>query len=337
MKRLILQAPRHLRWEECDPPVPGPGEAVIAVRALGLCGSDLGAYEGRNAFQLYPCVPGHELGGVVVAAGAGVTGVQVGDHVAVEPLISCGRCRPCRQGRYNCCQNLEVLGVHRDGGMVEQMALPASLLHVATPELTFEQLALCEPLTVGLQAVRRARVAAGEWVVVLGAGTIGLAAMQMARSRGAHVISVDLMPARLEVARQLGADVVLDATRDLNQALADLTGDGPDVIIEAVGKAETIRRTLDLVAYAGRIVIVGHASEPVPLPMHTVLRKEVDLLGSRNSCHAFPEVMDLVRRGLVDLTAAVSHRLPFEDAIEAFHLCQARSEPVTKVVLHLGS
>jgi len=339
MKRLKLLAPYQLGWEDSDPPRPRHGEALVAVRAMGICGSDLGAYEGRNAFQTYPCVPGHELGGEVLEVGSGVTGIQAGDRVAVEPLLPCGHCRPCRQGRYNCCQNLEVLGVHRDGGMAERVALPASLLHVAPSELTFEQLALCEPLTVGLQGVRRAQVVAGEWVVVLGAGTIGLAAMQMARSRGAHAISVDMMPANLELAGRLGAEVTLQAGgQDLGPLLAELTaGQGPDVVIEAVGKADTIQSTLDLVAFGGRVVIIGHAKDPVPLPMHALLRKEVDLLGSRNSCRAFPEVIDLVRRGVVDLTAAVSHRLPFADAIEAFHLWHSHAEPVTKIILHLGS
>ena len=339
MKRLMLQAPYQLGWDEADPPRPREGAAVVRMRAAGICGSDLSAYRGCNAFQTYPCVPGHELGGEVVTMGAGVTGLRPGDRVAVEPQIHCGRCRPCQQGRYNCCQYLKVLGVHVNGGMAEQVALPAHLLHVAPPELTFEQLALCEPLAVGLHAVRRAQVAPGEWVVVLGAGTIGLAAMQAAKARGARVVSLDVVPAKLELAKRLGADVTLDAGRqEPAEAVKQLTGgDGAAVVIEAVGKAETIRRTLDLVAYAGRIVIIGHSKDEVSLPAQTLVRKEIDLLGSRNSRGAFPEVIRLMHQGTVDMRPLVSHRLPFSEAIEAFELWDTAPNLISKIVLHFAS
>jgi len=339
MKRLLLQAPYQLSWDSFDPPRPREGEALVRLRAAGICGSDLNAYRGLNAFQTYPCVPGHELGGEVLAVGAGVSGLRPGDRVTVEPLIYCGRCRPCRMGRYNCCQNLKVLGVHMDGGLAEQVALPAHTLHVAPPELTFEQLALCEPFSVGLHAVQRAKVVPGEWVVVVGSGTIGLSAMQAAKVHGAHVVSLDVVPAKLDLARLLGADVTLETNgRGAVEAVKEITGgDGAPVVIEAVGKRETIRMSLDLVAYAGRIVVIGHSKGELSLPGELIVRKEIDLLGSRNSRDAFPEVISLVSQGKVDMRPLVSHRLPFSEAIEAFELWDSEPDLVTKIVLHFDS
>ncbi|HLV80692.1 MAG TPA: alcohol dehydrogenase catalytic domain-containing protein, partial [Chthonomonadaceae bacterium] len=174
----------------------GAEEALVRIRRIGVCGTDLHAFRGRQPFFSYPRVLGHELSGEIAEITPNARGLAVGERVAIEPYLACGTCRPCRSGRYNCCARLEVLGVHRDGGMQEWLAVPVRLLH-ASPTLSLEQLALVETLGIGYHAVERGAPAAGEWVVVVGAGPIGLAVMQFALVAGAQVIAVDRLPSRL--------------------------------------------------------------------------------------------------------------------------------------------
>ncbi len=335
MKAAMLQSPRTLEWVELPRPEPAPGQALVRVRAVGICGSDVHAFHGTSAFQVYPGIPGHEVAGEVAALGPDAGSLRVGDHVVLDPMIRCGHCFSCRSGRYNCCTSLQVMGVHTNGGFVEYLAVEAERLHPISPDILFELAAMVEPLCIGAQSVSRGRVSAEDRVLVIGAGTIGLAALVMAKQQGAAVASADLLPAKLAVAAGLGADLTVNpAEQDLAQAVLDWTGgDGASVVIEAVGSPRTTRAALDYVSSAGRVVIVGITPQEVPFPIPLLVRKELDILASRNSREQFPRVIGLVESGKVDPRPLVSHFLPFERVEEGFRLIEENPDEARKVVL----
>ena len=311
-----------------------PGHVRLRVLRVGVCGTDLHAYLGNQPMVTYPRVLGHELGCVVEAVGDGVAGISVGDRAAVEPLLPCGDCYACGIGKSNCCRNLRGLGVHTDGGMCERITVPAHLVHRSST-LTLDELALVETLTIGAHAVRRGRVEAGETVLILGAGPIGLGAMQVARALGAKTLVADIAEHRLEGATRLGASEVLNPSKvDLVVATMDLTdGEGAAVVMEAIGRPETMAQTIDLVAPGGRIVLVGWTDRDVAFQGTKLLRKEVDLLGSRNSRGEFPWVMSLAEERKIDLEGMISHRLPLFDAPGFFEDHHAGRVAATKAVL----
>src|SRR5438094_7155928 len=217
-----------------EPSAPAAGEALVRVHRIGVCGTDIHAYGGKQPFFSYPRILGHELGVEVIAIGEKVTNVKPGDKCSVEPYINCEKCIACRRGKPNCCTNIKVLGVHTDGGMREQFSLPARKLHPSA-KLSFDQLALVETLGIGAHAVKRAQVESNEFVLVIGAGPIGLAAMQFAIEKGAQVIVLDLNDARIEFCqRQLGvAHVINGAKEDTLEALNRITSnDLPTVVFD---------------------------------------------------------------------------------------------------------
>lgn len=335
MKAALLRGPRQLEMADMDPPQPGPSQVLVRVRAGGICGSDVHAYRGSSAFQVYPAIPGHETAGEVVEVGPEVSALSVGDHVVLDPMLRCGHCYPCRVGRYNCCTSLRVMGVHTDGGFREYVAADQAQWHRVSPAVPFETAVLVEPLCVGAQAVSRGRVSAQDSVLILGAGTIGLAALLTARQEGARVATLDLIPEKLAVARALGAELTIDPSQqDAAKVVLDWTGgEGPTVVIEAVGSPGTTRAALDYVGSAGRVVIVGITSEEVPFPVPLMVRKELDILASRNSREQFGRVIPLVESGAVDPRPLVSHTLPFERLGDALRLIQEQPRATRKVLL----
>jgi len=334
MKSIVLYQPFQLEPRTDPIPTPGPGEALLRVERLGVCGTDWHAYAGEQPFFSYPRIVGHEIGAQIVAVGENERGLQPGDRVVVEPLLPCGQCYACRIGKYNCCAHLQVLGVQTDGAMREYLTLPVQRLY-RSEKLNAEELALCETFSIAVQANRRGRVTAGELVCVLGAGPIGLAVMQVAKAYGATVVSLDLVEAPLALARELGADHVVHAgATDAAEAVRDLTGgEGAPVVIEAVGHPRTMEQTVDLVAHGGRVVIVGLTDRPVTFPASLLVRKELDLLGSRNSHDAFPEVLRLAESGQIRLRPMISHRVAFDDVPEFFAQHHAHRAGMTKAVI----
>ena len=335
MKAALLHAPGQLELLDMPQPAPGPGEVLVRVRAAGICGSDVHAYRGSSAFQVYPVIPGHELAGEVVALSEGATSLAIGEHVVVDPMVRCGQCYPCRSGRYNCCTTLRVMGVHANGGFAEFVAIEAARLHRISASVPFEAAAMVEPLCVAAHSVSRGRVSERDNVLVIGAGTIGLGALIMARQQGARVAITDPIPEKLRVAEALGADLAINpGDRDVLQAVLDWTdGEGPTVVIEAVGHPRTMRAALDYVSSAGRVVIVGITPQEVPFPIPLIVRKELDILASRNSREQFPRVVALLESGKVDARQLISHTLPFERVHEAFALIAERPAEVRKIVL----
>lgn len=323
MQTLVLDQPGHLGLTETAPPrTLEPGEALLRVHTVGICGTDLHAFKGDQPFFSYPRILGHELGVEVLALGPGAAGrgVQVGDRCAVEPYLNCGRCVACRRGRTNCCTALRTLGVHTDGGMREQIALPVAKLH-RSDTLSYEQLALVEMLGIGAHAVARATIEPGEWALVIGAGPIGLSAMTFAREAGARVIALDLDAGRLAFCRAaLGIEHTIQAGADAADALRALTDDElPTVAFDATGSSRSMMGAFDLVAHGGRLVFVGLFQGDVTFHDPDFHRREQTLLASRNAVASdFTRIIAALESGRIDLAPWISRRATPEEVPGAF-------------------
>jgi threonine dehydrogenase-like Zn-dependent dehydrogenase len=301
MRAVIMDAPGKIRIGEWETPRPAAGEILIAPRAVGVCAGDLYIYLGKNAYVRYPQVTGHEVSGVVEETGPGVTGFSPGEEVVVEPFLGCGKCYPCRIGKSNCCANLRIIGVTQPGGFGEHMVAPADHVYRVPAGLSFTAASFVEPVAIGVQACRRGAVSAGEYLLVLGCGPIGLALIEVARARGARVVAADVQPSRLEMAGTLGAEVMRADEKLLAAVLEQTNGEGAPVVIEATGNVKAMEQTVDLVASGGRIVIVGLVKKgtPVTFPGLDLTRKEMTIFGSRASVGCFPEALKLLAAGKV--------------------------------------
>lgn len=308
MRSAVMRAPGEMVVGDSADPTPGPGEVLVAVAAAGICAGDVHIYCGRNPYAKYPQICGHEIAGTVLDVGAGVTGPAAGQSVAVEPFIGCGRCWTCHAGKPNCCPRLTILGVNRAGGYAERVVAPAANVHAVPAGMTLRTAALAEPIAIGVHACRRGQVTDGDTVLVLGCGPIGLAALEVARARGARVLAADRVPQRLEAAAAMGAETLL-ADDGLADAVARHTdGDGAPVVIEATGNPRAIEATLPLVAAGGRIVVLGLVPQGVTVSFAglDLTRKEPTIVGSRASVDCFPEALDLLARGRLQLPRFVS-------------------------------
>jgi threonine dehydrogenase-like Zn-dependent dehydrogenase len=330
MKALMLDAPGRARLTEVrHPGKPGPTEVLLQIRMVGLCGSDLSTFAGRNPLVTYPRIPGHEIAAEIVETGVGVPAEwQRGLAVTLLPYSNCGKCAACRRGRVNACRNNHTLGVQRDGALTEFLLAPWSKLRAA-PGLPLRTLAMVEPLTVGAHAVRRGRITADDTVLVIGCGMVGLGAVAAAAFRGARVIAMDMDDGKLAVARRAGARDFLHAGEAAAKSLADLTGgEGPDVVIEAVGTPRTFQLAVAAVSFTGRVVYIGYAKEPVSYETRLFVQKELDILGSRNATEAdFDEVIAMLTAGGFPVDDAVSLVVPLEDAGAA--LARWNDEPAS--------
>lgn len=339
MKAAVAYAPRDIRLADVPRPEPGPGEVRLQVRAVGICGSDIHLFRGDHPYRMFPLIYGHELSATVAEFGAHVTGLELGTPVVVEPLLNCGTCYPCRIGRYNCCTNLRVIGVHTNGGLAESVVVPAARVFPVPTDMPPEVAALCEPFSIGMQAITRGEIGAQDRVAILGAGPIGLTVLAIAKSRGAQVAMIDLLNSRLEFAHQFGADVLINgATSNPTKAIMEWTnGEGASAVVEATGNARAVESTVDLVASAGRIVLLGVTPKPITFPGLDFTRKEMTILGSRNSANVFGEAVRFVveQRDLV--ATMITHRSDFEDALHAFEIADTQPDSVCKAVICIGT
>lgn len=321
-----------------EPAPPGPGEALLAVVSVGVCGSDVAMWDGTDPYTRYPIRQGHEFSARIVRFGPGYGGpLRAGDLVAVEPLRADGTCIACRRGRPNCCVSLRVMGAHIDGAFADQVVVPVTSLYAADG-LSGDLAAFVEPVSIGLQMVTRGRVAAGDQVAILGAGPIGQAVQLAAVDRGARVLAVDRVPERLERALEHGAEVVVDARDDaLAARLAEWThGDGPVVVFEATGVAAVFREAIELVAHSGTVVVAGTPTDEAPVPVLTLVRKEVDLLGSRNNAGLYGAAVGLVRRHPERCASLITQRYPLERLQDALTLALERPAAVNKVMIEVA-
>lgn len=321
MKVITLQRPGRFTFGRADPPGdPSPGQAVVRVHRVGICGTDIHAFHGKMPYLTYPRILGHELGVEVIAVGDGVTTVQVGDRCAVEPYLNCGQCIACRAGKTNCCVHLQVLGVHTDGGMRDLFTVPAHKLHPA-PGLSYEQLALVETLSIGHHAVDRGRVQPDEWVLVIGAGPIGLSVIQFVQLITRRIIVMDVNPLRLAFAAAhfAIAHAVRADDEPLRQVETITGGDLPTVVFDATGNARSMMDAFYYVAHGGRLVFVGLIDADITFSDPFFHRRELTLLATRNStARDFQRILDLIGVGQVDTTAWVTHRAPAEVMSETF-------------------
>lgn len=299
MRAAIFDAPFSIRMAAAPKPAPGPGEVLVRVEAAGLCAGDLYIYTGKNPYVTYPRIGCHEIAGVVEAYGPGASGRAVGTRVVVDPFIGCGRCYPCRVGKRNCCANLTIVGVHREGGFAEFVTAPAENLNVVPDNISDFEAAFAEPVAIGVQGCRRGMVTAQDVVLVLGAGPIGLAIVEVASAIGAKVYATDLSAERLSTAAELGATPIAGGAGLLERVLEITNGEGMPVVMEATGAAPVMEQTIDLVAAGGRIVILGllKKGQGVTFPGLDFTRKEVTILGSRASVDCFPEALQLLASG----------------------------------------
>lgn len=301
MRAAIFDAPFSIRVAEAPKPEPQPGEVLVRVKAAGLCAGDLYIYTGKNPYVSYPRIGCHEISGVVEAYGPGSSGPPIGTRVVVDPFIGCGRCYPCRVGKRNCCANLAIVGVHREGGFADFVTAPAGNLNVVPDGLTDFEAAFAEPVAIGVQGCRRGMVTLEDTVLVLGAGPIGLAIVEVARAHGAKVYATDLSAERLTTAADLGAIPVAGGAGLVERAMELTKGEGMPVVMEATGAAPAMEQTIDLVAAGGRIVILGlvKKGQGVTFPGLDFTRKEVTILGSRASVDCFPEALELLASGKI--------------------------------------
>jgi len=313
MKSLICVEPGQFEYREVAAPEKLAGHTILKIRQVGICGTDIHAFEGTQPFFEYPRVLGHEIAAEIVDTDA--DGFAAGDAVTLIPYLSCGHCIACRRGATNCCENIAVCGVHADGGMAAYFRVPdANLIH--GNGLSADQLALVEPLAIGAHGVRRAGVEPGAFVLVVGAGPIGLGTMEFARIAGANVIALDVNADRLAFCKdRLDIPYTVNAaTDDVTAALRDIThGDMPTVVIDCTGNLKAINQSFDYLAHSGRYVLIGLQKGTIQVNHPAFHKREGTLMSSRNATKAdFDQVVASLKKGLIDPTAYITHRIPFE-------------------------
>jgi threonine dehydrogenase-like Zn-dependent dehydrogenase len=338
MKAISLPAPGRVEVIDVPEPQLGSEDVLVEIQYVGLCGSDLGMYRGTFAIGTYPRIPGHEVSGTIVNRGDRVPdSIQKGDRVTLWPYSECGICHACRQGRINACQFNETLGLQRDGAMVERFAIHYSKVF-ASLVLSPKELALVEPMSVGYHAANRGQVAEVDTVLVIGSGTIGMGAIAAAVRKGATVIVADIDDAKLELASRFGAQHTINSGREnLPEQVAGLTGnEGVRVVIEAVGLPQTYRLAVDAVSYAGRVVYVGYANQEVSYNTTLFVRKELDILGSRNALRVFPAVIKMLERRQQPFPDLITQVYPFDETGQALHDWDAAPGEFAKIMIRVG-
>lgn len=320
MKTLVCTEPGNLAYKTGIEPVMTKNHALIKIRRIGICGTDLHAFEGTQPFFAYPRILGHELAGELVDFD-NAPGFVKGESVTFIPYFNCGHCIACRNGKPNCCVNISVCGVHEDGGMVEYLSVPSNAL-VHGEGLSFDELALVEPLAIGAHGVARADVKAGEFVLVIGAGPIGLGTIEFARIAGANVIVLDVNAMRLEFCRsRLNiANTINAASEDVYSRLNEITGgDMPTVIIDATGSQKAINNAFQYLAHGGRFVLIGLQKGEISFSHPEFHKREATLMSSRNATRRdFEHVIACMKNGLVNPKTYITHRVSFDELKDEF-------------------
>jgi 2-desacetyl-2-hydroxyethyl bacteriochlorophyllide A dehydrogenase len=315
MKTLVCNTPGSLEYENREKPVLTPGHAIIKIKRIGICGTDLHAFEGMQPYFEYPRVLGHELSGDLVEFDD-APGFQQGQKVTFIPYFNCSNCIACRNGKPNCCVSLKVCGVHIDGGMAEYFSVPSSSL-IHGDDLSYDELALVEPLAIGAHGVARAGIKPGEFVLIIGAGPIGLGAIEFARIAGGKVIVMDLNEGRLEFCRRnLNINYTVNAlsSDSLSQIKQITGGDMPTVVIDATGSQKAINNAFQYLAHGGRFVLIGLQKGEVSFSHPEFHKREATLMSSRNATRVdFEQVMDCMRKGLINPKTYITHRVHFEE------------------------
>ena len=340
MKTFLINKPEAFSFGEAKMPEVNAGEVLLKIERIGLCGGDLTMFRGLNPMVTYPRIPGHEIAATIVEVSAGVpANLQPGLLVTVVPYTTCGKCPSCRAKRPNACQFNQTLGIQRDGALTEFVTVPWQKI-LYSPKLTAPDYALVEPLSVGFHAVERGRVTAADTVAVFGAGMIGLGAIAGAALRKkARVIAIDLDDQKLALAKTAGAaEVINSQNENLHERLQQLTnGEGPAVVIEAVGTAETFVAAVNEVCFTGRVVYIGYAKKPVAYETKLFVMKELDILGSRNALpEDFANVIQVLESGLYPVAQTVTRVVSFGQTGEALKDWSVNPATTTKIHVNIG-
>jgi 2-desacetyl-2-hydroxyethyl bacteriochlorophyllide A dehydrogenase len=337
METLVCIQPGNFEYQTAAEPVLTPGHTILKIKRIGICGTDLHAYEGTQPYFDYPRILGHELAAEIIEAD-NAPGFESGEAVTIIPYFNCGVCIACRSGKPNCCANLKVCGVHVDGGMREYLSVPSySLVH--GNGLSFDELALVEPLAIGAHGIRRAGVNAGEFVLVIGAGPIGLGTMEFARIAGAKVIAMDINQSRLTFCKdRLKVEYVVNAlSENVTEQLMDITdGDMPTVVIDATGNLNAINNAFQYIAHGGRYVLIGLQRGDIRFTHPEFHKREATLVSSRNATRAdFDMVIGSLKNGLVDPLTYITHRVRFDQVKDEFPNWLKSEEGVIKAMVEM--
>ncbi len=337
MKTLVCTEPGHFEYDLRERPYLEEGRAIIRIRRIGICGTDLHAYQGTQPYFNYPRILGHELAGELIEFD-NAAGFEIGETVSFIPYFNCGHCIACRNGKTNCCANLKVCGVHVDGGMVEYLSVPSSsLLHGSG--LDFDELALVEPLAIAAHGVSRAAILKGEFALVIGAGPIGLGTMAFAQIEAAKVIALDLNERRLEFCKQKLniAHTINPSTTDVFEELKSITsGDMPTVIVDATGNLKAINNAFQYMAHGGRYILIGLQKEDISFSHPEFHKREASLMSSRNATKQdFDSVISYIKKGEIKPKDLITHRVHFGEVKEKFRSWLDPANGVIKATVEL--
>jgi L-iditol 2-dehydrogenase len=341
MKALVLTAPKQFAYRDVPVPVPGDREVLVRVKACGICGSDVHGMDGSTGRRRPPIIMGHEASGVIAAVGPAVDAWAPGDRVTFDSTVYCGACAWCRAGRVNLCDHRRVLGVscdeyRCDGAMAEYVAVPQRILCRLPDAVRFPQGAMVEPLSIAVHAVARARIAADDTAVVVGAGVIGLLTVQALRAAGCgRILAVDIDADRLVLARRLGADRILDAVTEAVAAAVreDTGGRGADVVFEAVGIASTVQTAAAALRKGGQLVLIGNLAPTVEFPLQTAVTRELSVYGSCASAGEYPDCLEMIANGAINVDALLSAAAPLAEGADWFRRLSEREPGLIKVIL----
>jgi L-iditol 2-dehydrogenase len=341
MNALLLSQYKHLELATLPVPVPEPSDVLVKVAACGICGSDVHGYDGTSGRRIPPLVMGHEAAGTIAAVGSQVNGFTVGDRVTFDSTVYCGACAFCRKGEINLCDNRQVVGVScgdysRAGAFAEYVTVPARIVYKLPENLGFAEAAMLEAVSVALHAVAVSKLEGGETALVIGAGMIGLLTLQAARAAGcSRVFVADIDATRLKSASELGADeTILASGAELTRGILQLTeGRGVDVVLEAVGRNETIAASIDCVRKGGTVTLIGNITPQVNLPLQKVVSRQIRLQGSCASCGEYPEAMELMAAGKIRVDSLITAVAPLRDGPAWFDRLHSGEPNLMKIVL----
>lgn len=340
MRAVYITEPGEAELREiAEPSKPAAGEILLRTRLIGMCGTDLSTFRGKNPLVSYPRIPGHEIAATIVQAGAEVPPeLRAGMNVTLYPNTSCGECASCKRGRRNACKFNQTLGVQRDGALTNFFKIPWEKV-VPAGSLSLRELVLVEPMAVGFHAAARGRVNERDRVAVIGCGMVGLGVIAAVVARGATAIAIDLDDSKLALAKQVGAQHGINSRADNVHDRLDLMTDGlgPDVVIEAVGTAATYRMAVEEAAHTGRVVYIGWMKEPVSFDTSLFVHKELDILGSRNYLDEFPAVIEVLEQRKFPVEAAISKSIAMEEAGEALRKWSDSPNLFTKILVDLDA
>ncbi|NLL42548.1 MAG: alcohol dehydrogenase catalytic domain-containing protein [Firmicutes bacterium] len=322
MKQAVMTAPGKIEFQQVERPVPGPGQILVKIMRIGVCGSDIHVYHGLHPYTSYPVVQGHEVAGTIAELGSGVEGFEIGDKVTVQPQVSCGQCYSCRHGNYHICDDLKVMGFQTTGMAAEYFAVDAEKVLKLPDDMDYDEAAMVEPLAVAVHAIRKAGSVEGKKVVVLGAGPIGNLVAQAAKGMGAHlVLMTDISDYRLDIGRQCGIKHCIDTSKvDLNEQISEVFGpDRADIIFECVGVQATIEQAVENARKGSDIIVVGVFGDKPQVDMGLVQDRELSLIGTlMYKEEDYIKAIELIDAGKIALRPLITDSFAFEDYLAAY-------------------